>query len=50
VRDRDPGGLWFEASPGKKLVRSPISINKSVEMELICDPSYTGGISRRIKI
>jgi hypothetical protein len=40
---------WFKASLGKKLVR-PISINKPGMMVHICNPSYMGGIHRRIVV
>jgi hypothetical protein len=37
------GGTWFEA-------RLRISINKLGVVEHICNPSYAGGIGRRINI
>jgi hypothetical protein len=40
--------IWFEASPGKKLVRLHLKNKLGMVMQL-CDPSYPGGRGRRIK-
>jgi hypothetical protein len=42
------GGSWFEASPGKKLKRPPISTKKLSVVVLAFHPSYVGGKSMRI--
>jgi hypothetical protein len=44
-------GLWFKATPGKKLVRPTISINKlGMVVTYVYNLSYAGGIGRRIKV
>jgi hypothetical protein len=41
--------LWFKASPGKKLA-TIISTNKLGIVSHTCNPSYTGGVGRRIVV
>jgi hypothetical protein len=43
------GGLQFKTCHGKKLVR-PISMNKLSMVVHSCDPSYSGGMDRRIAV
>jgi hypothetical protein len=41
--------LWFKASPGKGLARPYLDQQAEVELHA-CDPSYKGGIGRRIVV
>jgi hypothetical protein len=34
------GGLWFKASPGQKVSKTPISTNNLFILGHACDPSY----------
>jgi hypothetical protein len=43
------GGDWEEISQGIKL-KDPISVNKNPGQAHVCDPSYTGGTSKRISV
>jgi hypothetical protein len=49
TEEAETGGLWFKASPGKKLAR-PHLINKPVVVVLVCNPSYLGSIGGRLVI
>jgi hypothetical protein len=46
-RDAEIGESWFEASPGKMVVRTYFK-NELVVLVHICNPSYLGDRGRRI--
>jgi hypothetical protein len=52
LRRQGSEGLYFKGTQGKKFLRPlcPISTNKPGMVVHICNPSYTGGIDRRIAI
>jgi hypothetical protein len=44
------GGSQFSASLGKKVTNTPVSTNKPGIGVHACNPSYSGGIGRRITV
>jgi hypothetical protein len=44
------GGFHFEASPGKKVSKTPISTNKPFVVVHVYNPNYGGGVNRRVVV